>query len=439
MGSDKKSNSDFRYDTGEAKVPWAAIGENLRLEDISSIIQFLIPPGPDESAYQGQFDKLKLEMEKLLQMGQYVTKLSLGNNVKKLEEAVKKFLKVNHACFITNATAGFEIGFKFCGLRPGDEVIAPAITFLSTITYPLQIGAKVVLADVDPVTLNIDPEDIARKITKRTKAIIPVHIGGYPCNMDAIMKLAKDHDLMVVEDAAHAFGGFYQDKAIGTIGDFGSYSFHEVKNINSLGEGGVVVTNSDYGEDFAKSRFGGFDIANPIDKWLYDVVALEGKDHYYTVAGNHSSTEIQAVVLLNQLKRLPHIIEIRRKNAEYLNERFKEFPEIIPCPLDTKEIKATYHLYLFQLNTDLLNGDIQDFKEKMTQRGIVQIPHFAPLYRFSFLKQLGYDTQALKRTCPNAENAFLYRFTHLPLYPLTRDQLEYLANTVIDCVKEMRK
>ena len=439
MGSKAKSDTDFRYDTGEAKVPWAAIGENVRLEDMASIIQFLIPPGPDTSSYNGQFDKLKIELEKLLSLGQYVTKLSLGNNVRKLEEAVKKFLKVNHACFITNATAGFEIGFKFSGLKPGDEVIAPAITFLSTITYPLQIGAKVVLADVDPVTLNIDPEDIARKITKKTRAIIPVHIGGYPCNMDDIMKLAKDNDLMVIEDAAHAFGGYYKGKAIGTIGDFGSYSFHEVKNINSLGEGGIVVTNSQYGDDFAKSRFGGFDIANPIDKWLYDVVALEGRNHYYTVAGNHSSTEIQAVVLLNQLKRLPDIIETRRKNAEYLNARFKELPEIMPCPFDTDEIKATYHLYLFQLNTDSLNGDIQNFKQKLTQRGIVQIPHFAPLYRFSFLKQLGYDINAMRSSCPNAEKAFLYRFTHLPLYPLTRNQLEYMAENVIDCVKEMRK
>jgi dTDP-4-amino-4,6-dideoxygalactose transaminase len=367
-----------------------------------------------------------------------VSKLSLGNHVKALEEAIRKFLNVKYACFITNATAGFEIGFKFSGLKPGDEVIAPAITFLSTITYPLQIGAKVVLADIDPVTLNIDPEDIDRKITRKTRAIIPVHIGGYPCDMDAIMELAKIHDLMVVEDAAHAFGGFYKGRAIGTIGDFGSYSFHEVKNINSLGEGGVVVTNSDYGVDFAKSRFGGFDISNPIDKWLYDVVALKGKGDHYTVAGNHSSTEIQAVVLLNQLKRLPGIIEKRREHAAYLNERFREVPAIIPCPMDTNEIKGTYHLYLFQLDPKKLNGDIQTFKQKMTELGIVQIPHFAPLYRFSYLKQLGYDTEGMKKSCPNSESAFLYRFTHLPLYPLTQEQLVYMADSVIDCVREMQ-
>ena len=439
MKDQEKAKSDFRYDTGEAKVPWAAVGETMNIEDISSIIKFLIPEGKDVSAYQKQFAIVTEALGNLHNQGHFATKLSLGSNVKMLEEATKNFLNVKHACFITNATAGFEMSLKFAGLKPGDEVIAPAITFLSTITYPLQIGAKVVLADVDPLTLNISPEDIRRKITKRTRAIMPVHLGGYPCDMDAIMQIAKEHDLVVVEDGAHAFGGFYKGKALGTIGDFGSYSFHEVKNITSCGEGGIVVTNTPYGNDFAKNRFGGFDIANPIDKWLYDVVAIKGKDDHYSMAGNHSSTEIQAVVLLNQLKRLPAIIETRKKNAEYLNNRFKQIEEILPSPFDTKDIRGAYHLYLFQLDHTKLHGDIQDFKKEMAQRGIINIPHFAPLYRFSYLKQLGHDTAAMQKSCPNSENAFLHTFTHLPLYPLTEQQVEYMADAIIEVVKGMRK
>jgi len=438
MEEKKKARSDFRYSTGETKVPWAAIGENVDTDDISEIIKFLIPPGDDKDDYNEQLLKVEEELKKLKEKGNYATKLSLGDKVKELEEEVKKLLKVKYACLVTNATAGFEIGLKFCGLKPGDEVIAPAITFLSTIQYPLEIGAKVVLADIDPRTINIDPEDIARKITGRTKAIMPVYIGGYPPDMDAIMKLARENNISVVEDSAHAFGGWYQGKASGTIGDFGSYSFHEVKNVNALGEGGIVVTNSDIGEDFPKSRFGGFDIAHPIEKWLYDVVALKGKGEHYSVAGNHSSTEVQAVVLLNQIKRVGKIIETRRKNAEYLNSRFAGVEGIIPSPLDTDEIKGTYHLYLFQLDTDKLNGDIQDFKDKLTEKGVTQIPHFAPLYRFSYLKQLGYDTEAMKKSCPNAEEVFLHKFTHLPLYPLTEEQLKYMADSVIECVKEIK-
>ncbi|MBR9999895.1 MAG: DegT/DnrJ/EryC1/StrS family aminotransferase [Cyclobacteriaceae bacterium] len=438
MGSEK-AKTDFRYDTGEARVPWAAIGENLNIDDLESIIKFIIPSGEDEFAYNQQMANVREEIKKLIGKGRLVSKLSMGSQVQALEKEVKKMLEVKHACFVTNATAGFEIGLKLSGLKPGDEVIAPAITFLSTITYPLQIGARVVLADVDPVTLNIDPRDIERKITKRTKAIMPVHIGGYPCDMDSIMKLAEKNDIMVVEDAAHAFGGSYHGKAVGTIGDFGSYSFHEVKNINSFGEGGIVVTNSEYGEQFASSRFGGFDISNPIDKWLYDVVALKGKGDHYSMAGNHSSTEIQAVVLLNQLKRLSGILKTRRQNAEFLNRQFEKIEEILPCPLDTDKIKGTYHLYLFQLDHRKLKGDIQVFKAKMNERGIIQIPHFAPLYRFSYMKQLGYDTESIRKTCPIAEEAFLHKFTHLPLYPLTEEQLSYMADSIIECVKEMKK
>lgn len=430
--------SDFRYDTGGARVPWAAVGESMNVDDITAIIKFLIPGDENDPLYTDRIEKVTLALSELRKKGNYASKLTLGSYVKKLEEAVQEFLNVRYASFITNATAGFEIGFKFAGIKPGDEVIAPAITFLSTINYPLLIGAKVVIADVDPVTLNISSEDIRRKITPRTRAVIPVHIGGYPCNMDAIMEIAREHDLMVVEDAAHGFGGYYKGKALGAIGDFGSFSFHEVKNITSLGEGGIIVTNSSYGKDFPKSRFGGFDISNPIDKWLYDVVALECRGGRYTVGGNHSSTEIQAVALLSQLKRLPGIIEERRRYAEYLNSRLSVLEEILPCPLDNEDIKSTYHLYLLQLDYKKLKGDIQDFKKKMEERGIVQIPHFAPLYRFTFLKQLGYDTAAMQKSCPNAEEAFLHKFTHLPLYPLTDDQAEYMADNIIEAVKEMR-
>lgn len=413
MEKKKRAKSDFRYSTGEAKVPWAAIGENINIDDISEIIKFLIPAGEAEKDYDEQLLKVEEEIKKLREKDRYATKLSLGDKVKELEEKVKRFLNVKYACLVTNATAGFEIGLKFSGIRP--------------------------LADIDPATINIDPEDVARKITKRTKVIMPVYIGGYPPEMNSIMKLARENDIMVVEDAAHAFGGSYRRRASGTIGDFGSYSFHEVKNVNSLGEGGIVVTNTDFGEDFPKSRFGGFDISHPIEKWLYDVVALKGKGDYYSAAGNHSSTEIQAVVLLSQLKRIKQIIEIRRKNAEYLNKRFEGTEGIIPPPLDADEIKGTHHLYLFQVDPDKLKGDIQDFKKKLTEKGVTQILHFAPLYRFSYMKQLGYDTEAIKKTCPSAEEVFLHRFTHLPLYPIIDEQLKYMADSVIECVEEMSK
>ena len=435
----KKEAADFRYDTGPARVPWAAVGEAFNQEDISDMLSFLCPAAPHrQKKYKAQFQRVRRELDKLLALSQPASKLSLGSRVEALEKQVCQMLKTKYAVFLTNATAGFEIAYKYAGLKPGDEVIAPAITFIATIVYPLSIGAKVVLADLDPRTINMDPKDVERKITSRTRVIIPVHIGGYPVDMTPIMRLARKHDITVIEDAAHAFGGTYCGKPVGTIGHFGAFSFHEVKNINSLGEGGVLVTNTAFGKDFAQARFVGLDASRQIRNWLYDVRALKSKSGYIA-AGNHSSTEIQAVALSSQLRRLKQIIAQRRRAAVYLKRRFQKIEGIIPQLMDDKKVKLTYHLYLLQVDPDTIGGDIQVLKKKLTARGVVQIPHFAPLYKFSIMRQLGYNTNAIARTCPVTEEVFTRRFTHLPLYDFTQEQLKYMAEMVIESVAEMNK
>lgn len=434
----KKNSSDFRYDTGEARVPWAAVGEPVRDKDVLEFVKFLIPPAADTSkAYHAQLRRVADELGKLRASGREASKLTLGSQVKNLEEKVANMLKAKYALFLTNATAGFEIAYKFAGLKPGDEVIAPSITFIATIAYPLSIGAKVVLADVDPNTVNMDPRDVEKKITKKTKVIIPVHIGGYPVDMAPIMRLARKHKITVIEDAAHAFGAEYHGKMAGTIGDFGSFSFHEVKNINSLGEGGILVTNRAYGKDFGKSRFLGLDLSRQIKNWLYDVVALKGRDGYFA-AGNHSATEIQAMCLSLQLKRLKGIIAKRRSAARYLTKRFSKVEGLIPPPEDTARVKSSHHLYLLRVDPEKAGGDAQVLKQKLMEKGVVNIPHFAPLYKFSLMRQLGYDVEAMEKSCPASEQVFNYEFTHLPLYGLDRGQLTYMADAVIDAVKEMK-
>jgi dTDP-4-amino-4,6-dideoxygalactose transaminase len=449
MGKKKKKAADFRYDTGAARVAWAAVGESIQQAEIAAMIGFLCQPRPVKDGrgqpgksrrnqYQAQLQKVQREVEKLVALSQPAGKLSLGSHVRALEELVARMLKVKYAVFLTNATAGFEIAYKYAGLAPGDEVIAPAITFIATIVYPLSIGAKVVLADIEPRTINMDPKDVERKITSRTKVIIPVHIGGYPVDMAPIMRLARKYDITVIEDAAHAFGGEYRGKAIGTIGHFGSFSFHEVKNINSLGEGGILCSNLAFGKDFSQARFVGMDTSLQIPDWLYDVRALKGKSGYFA-AGNHSSTEIQAVCLASQIKRLKKIINKRRQAAAYLNRRFRGIEGIIPAPMDDDDVKATYHLYLLRIDPDKVGGDIQMLKKKLALRGVVQIAHFAPLYKFRVMRQLGYDTTAIKKGCPVTEEVFNHRFTHLPLYDFSPEQLSYMADMVIESVKEMKK
>jgi perosamine synthetase len=440
MGKKKQSSAaDFRYNTGAARVPWAAVGENVRTSDIAQILRFLYQPAKGGIAkYNAQFKRLTRELEKLAEASIPAGKLSLGKNVKALEEQTAKFLKAKYATFVTSATAGFEIAYKYAGIGPGDEVIVPSITFIATMAYPLSIGAKVVLADVDARTVNMDPKDVERKITPRTKMIVPVHIGGYPVDMAPIMSLAEKNNIVVLEDAAHAFGGEYHGRKLGSIGHFGAFSFHEVKNITSLGEGGILVTNLDFGKDFSKARFLGVDPSRKIPNWLYDVVALQGKNGYFA-AGNSSSTEIQAICLLSQMKRLNKIIARRRIAAGYLTSRFKKVDGIIPQLMDDKNVKATYHLYLLQIDPQKVGGDIQLLKEKLGVRGVVQIQHFAPLYKFSIMQQLGYDTEAIAASCPVTEEVFNHRFTHLPLYDFTKEQLKFMADMVIESVEEMKR
>mgnify|MGYP001203534485 CR=1 FL=1 len=439
MARKKDVVSDFRYDTGAARVPWAAVGENIREQEILDIVKFLVRPAEGKTtAYNRAFGQLGQAVRQLQQVGKPVGKLSLAGNVQALEDRVAKFLNVKHTVFLTNATAGFEIGYRFAGLQPGDEVIAPAITFIATIAYPLSIGAKVVLADVDPRTLNMDPADVARKITPKTKVIIPVHLGGYPVDMDPIMRLVRKHDITVIEDAAHAFGASYKGKMIGTIGHFGSFSFHEVKNITSLGEGGILCSNTPFGKELRRARFLGLDLSKKIPMWLYDVPAFKGKGGYFAT-GNYSSTEIQAICLSSQIGRLKRIIAARRKAADYLNRRLAKVDGVVTPPFDDNKVKTTYHLYLLQIDPNKVGADVQQLKTKLDNRGLVQIPHFAPLYKFSIMKQLGYDTAAIEQTCPVAEEAFRHRFTHLPLYELTDDQLKYMADAVIDSVEELKQ
>ena len=432
-----KKVSDFRYNTGETRVPWAAVGENYNVSDLMSIIEFLMQgKGPE---YDEAIKAIREQVEKLASISTPPGKLSLGSKVEEAEAVVDEYLKTKGSLFVSNATAGFEIAFKYANLKPGDEVIVPAITFIATMAYPLAVGAKVVFADIDPKTVNMDPADVARKITPKTKMIVPVHIGGYPVDMDPIMELAKKHNILVMEDAAHAFGAMYKGKKIGTIGDFAGFSFHEVKNITSFGEGGILTTNIEgFRDEMKRARFLGLDFSSKIKNWLYNVTTISGKYGPF-VAGNCSTTEIQGLGLKLQVERIDKIMEERRAAATYMTKRLSENPAIIPQDLGNKDIVPTFHLYLLQIDPDKAGGDVQTLKRKLDEKGITNIPHFGPLYRFDILKTLGYDREAIAATCPVCEEVFDRRFTHLPIYGLSEEQLKYMADAILASVAEMQR
>ena len=436
--SEKKSGGDFRYSVGESKVPWHAVGEYFNGSDALNLVRFLLPDNGNPeyaAAYQQAADALA----KLENVSGRATKLTLGQNVAAAEQKAVDYFGSKYACFVDNWTGGMEIGYKLAGLKAGDEVIMPAVTFIATMAYPLSIGAKIVFADVDPETINMDPADVARKITPKTKMIVPVHLGGYPVDMDPIMELAKKHDLFVMEDAAHGMGGMYKGKKLGAIGNFGGFSLHEVKNINSLGEGGVLLANDDFaGKQLANARFLGLDFTRKIKDWLYDISPLTDRFGNIQVAQNHSVTEIQAVGLLLQMQRLDEIIAIRRKAAEYMNSVLSQEEGILVEKADTAETYGTHHLYLLRIDPEICSGNIQTLSKKLAEKGLTNITHFGPMYRFKIMKDMGYDEEAIAATCPNTERMFYHSYTHLPLYPLTEEQLVYQAKAVVEAVREMK-
>ncbi|MBR6765380.1 MAG: DegT/DnrJ/EryC1/StrS family aminotransferase [Clostridia bacterium] len=434
----KKKASDFRYNTGETKVPWAAVGENYNAEDLMAIIKFMmVGEGKD---YNEALKTVENAVYALDKVSVPPAKLSLDVQVARAEEMCDEFLNTEGCLFVTNCTAGFEIACKYADLKPGDEVIVPAITFAATMAYPLSIGCKIVFADVDPKTLNMDPKDVEKKITDKTKMIVPVHIGGYPVDMDPIMELANKHGIIVLEDAAHGFGGEYKGKKLGTIGHFGAFSFHEVKNMTSFGEGGILTTTiKDFRSDMKRARFLGADFTKKIKNWLYDVCSIPGKDGSKFVATNFSTTEIQGLGLQLQLERYPEILAERKRAATYLTKRLSVCDAIQPQDLGNDDIKPTFHLYSVIIDPEKAGADVQVFKKKLAQKGVTEIAHFGPLYRFEVLKDLGYDEKAIAATCPVTEEVFDRRFTHFPIYGLTKEQLDLMADAILESIDEMQK
>ena len=187
-----------------------------------------------------------------------------------------------------------------------------------------------------------------------------------------------------------------------------------------------------------RARFLGLDFTAPIKNWLYNITPIPGKEKPF-VALNYSPTEIQGLGLKLQIARNEQIIAKRRSAAEYLNSRFEGNDAIIPQKLGDDDIKPTFHMYLLQIDPEKAGGDIQVLKKKLEEKGVTNIPHFGPLYRFKVVSDMGYDSDEIAKTCPVCEEVFYHRFTHLPLYGLEDSQLEYMADAILESIAEMQQ
>ena len=206
-----------------------------------------------------------------------------------------------------------------------------------------------------------------------------------------------------------------------------------------FGEGGILCSNvTEFLPEMRRARFLGTDFSKHIPNWLYDVTAIRGKNGPF-VATNFSTTEIQGLGLQLQIARIDQIIEARRRASEYLTKRLSACDALIPQDLGNDEIKPTFHLYQLQIIPEKAGGDIQLFKKKMDAKGVTQIPHFGPLYKFEILREYGYDEKAIAESCPVCEEVFNHRFTHFPVYGLTPEQLDYMADAILESVDEMQR
>lgn len=320
-----------------------------------------------------------------------------GHRVKEFEKRFAAFQEAEYGVCVVNGTVALEVALRAAGVEPGDEVIVPAYTFIATATSCLAVGARPVFADVDPETMQIDPNDALSKVTEKTRAIIPVHLGGHPVDMDAIGRLAQKQGLFVIEDAAQAHGAVWRERRVGAIGHLGAFSFQSSKNMTA-GEGGIVLTNDEQLADAA---------------WSIHNVGRVRQGQWYQherIGWNLRMTEFQAAVLLCQLERMEELIRLREANAAALSRLLEQLPGVRPLGRYPRVKPHAWHLYLFRYDREAFAGlSKQDFVRALQAEGIPVSPGYVPLNRNRAIRQelaqrFGVEGDGIP-PCPVAERA----------------------------------
>jgi len=336
--------------------------------------------------------------------------LAQGKVVEGFEDAFAKYSDVKNVIAVANGTISLDIALKSLRIKQGDEVIVPPFTFISTANAVLFQGAKPVFADVDEKTFNINPDDLAEKMSDRTKAIIAVHLFGHPFDVKAIQDVCEDHNVYLIEDCAQAHGAEYDGKKVGRFGIAGYFSFYATKNMTT-GEGGMITTDNDE---------------------IADVCRLlrnhgESQKYYHAILGyNYRMTDIQAAIGVAQLKKLNEFNEMRIRNAEYLNKHIKVSGLELPNRKDG--VKHVYHQYAviieegFPLSRDAFLGYLK-------QKGIGCAIHYPlPIHKQPLYQRLGYTDEKVQ--CPVA-TALSSKILSLPVHPaLTERDRRYIMETI---------
>ncbi len=291
--------------------------------------------------------------------------LTTGPKVRKFEEVFAEHVGARYAVAVNSATAALQLALEACSISSTAEVIIPTLTFAATSEVVIHLRAKPVFVDCCPKTLNALPEQIEAKITPLTRAIVPVHYGGQPCRMDRILEIAQSHDLMVIEDAAHALPSRYGDRMIGTIGDATCFSFYANKTITT-GEGGMITTDNEQLAERARMMS-----LHGISKDAWKRFSAEGSWYYeiHEAGYKFNMTDIAASLGIHQLARCDDLWIARRRCAELYDEGFADLPEVI-TPFVELNVQHSWHLYVVQLDLERLRIDRNRFIQQMNQAGI---------------------------------------------------------------------
>ena len=354
--------------------------------------------------------------------------LTTGPKVAKFEEALARYVGANYAVAVSSGTAALHCAMYALGIGPGHEVIVPTMTFAASANCVVYQGGIPVFVDVAPDTLLIDPEDVERKITPQTKAIIAVDYAGQPCDYDALREIADRHHVSLVADACHSLGATYRGRSVGSLADLNVFSFHPVKHITT-GEGGMITTdNAEYAKRLRIFRNHGITYdhrgRDAQGSWFYEMVDL---------GYNYRITDFQCALGTSQLQKLPRWLARRQEIARHYDEAFAEIKGIKPLAVKV-DVRHAYHLYVVRINQDETGMGRGEFYQALRSRGIGVNVHYVPVHMHPFYQNrfgTGWGQ------CPVAESAYK-QILSLPMHPaLTDEQIKIVVHPIeVASVKE---
>jgi dTDP-4-amino-4,6-dideoxygalactose transaminase len=357
--------------------------------------------------------------------------LSMGPKTIRFEEEFNKYIGAKKSVAVNSWTAAGHLTLEAFGIEKGDEVIVPTMTFPATAEIVCYFGAKPVIVDVDPDTLNISLEEIQKAITPKTKAIIPVHYGGQPCDLDEINEIARNNNLKVLEDAAHSLPATYKGKKIGTISDVTCFSFYATKTL-STGEGGMICTNNEeIAERCAIMRLHGINRDawrrySESGSWYYEVVAPGYKYNF---------TDLQASLGIPQLKKVDAMWDWRKKIAARYFEGLKNV-DSITLPTVKTDRESSWHLFPIRLNLEMLTKNRAQIIEELKRRDIGVGVHFMPVHQHLYYS----ETFKLDDKNFPVASATFPRLMSLPIYPgMTDHSIEKVIEILIDTLNNYRR